>query len=68
MFPLEEKRKKKLKEVLEGKAKARVVQLSCPLLEELIVTGVPPSVIQQGRESYIEFVFEIDNEERFSRY
>ena len=40
------KGKSKLKEVLEGKAKSRVEQLLCPLMEELIVTGVPPSAIQ----------------------
>ena len=46
MFTLENERKNKLKEVLEGKLKARVAQLLFPLLEELIVTGVPPSAIQ----------------------
>ena len=30
---------------MEGKGKARLTQLSCPLLEELIVMGVPPSAI-----------------------
>ena len=46
MSPIDDERKNKLKEVLEGKTKARAAQLSCPLLEELIVTGVPPSEIQ----------------------
>ena len=46
MFPLEDESKKKLKEFMEGKVKAIVAQLPCPLLEELIVTGVPPSAIQ----------------------
>ena len=55
MFPLDDERKKKLKEVLEGKEKARIAQLSCPLLEELIVTGVPPSAIQHQVLHDIEY-------------
>ena len=46
VFLLDDERKNKLKEVLEGNAKAGVAQQPCPLLKELIVTGVPPSAIQ----------------------
>ena len=51
---------------MEGKSKARVAQLSCPLLEELILTGVPPisnTTLSPPRHKILQYA-EVE-EERF---